>query len=164
MPTTENLLRGFFQVGYATTDLDRAMAMFGDTFGISEFAQMRDLPAQAPHGGEMVASFALAYVGDTMIELIQPMGGDDAMLRDYLPDSGFAVRQHHLAYSLPTMADLEATEQALRNKGIDIVIKGKGMDIVDFFYADTRPQLGHYSEYIYLSEKGRDAYEQLPHY
>lgn len=158
------LLEGFFQIGYATNDLDQALALFRDKYAMGPFAELRGMEVQGPHNTDMVANFALAYKGDTMIELIQPVKGDTSMFDHVLPNNDFAVRHHHFGYCLESMAELDEAEAKLRAEGIDIPIKGNGMDQVFFFYADTRHWLGHYSEYLTLTDKGRATYAQLPRY
>lgn len=158
------LLSGFFQIGYATNDIDAALALFRDKYSMGTFAEIRNITVQGPDNSDMVANFALAYKGDTMIELIQPVQGDTSMFDHVLPKNDFAVRHHHFAYCLDSMAQLDEAEAKLRAEGVDIPIKGNGMDQVFFFYADTRAWLGHYSEYLTLTDKGREAYAQLPRY
>lgn len=158
------LLKGFFQIGYATNDLDQALALYRDKFNMPQFAEIRDIPVQGPNNSELIVHFALAYKDDTMIELIQPVKGDSSMFDHVLPAKDFAVRHHHFAYCLDSMAELDEAEAAMRNQGIDVPIRGNGMEQVFFFYADTRPWLGHYSEYLTLTDKGREAYSQLPRY
>lgn len=158
------LLDGFFQIGYATNDLDKALALFKDKFDMGPFAEMRNMAVQGPHNTDMTASFALAYKGDTMIELIQPVAGDTSMFDHVLPTEDFAIRHHHFAFCLDSMEQLDEAEQKMRGQGIDIPVKGNGMEQVFFFYADTRPWLGHYSEYLTLTDKGRETYAQLPRY
>lgn len=158
------LLNGFFQIGYATNDLDKALSLYKDKYDMGSFAEIRGIPVQGPNNTDMVANFALAYKGDTMIELIQPVEGDTSMFDHVLPDNEFAIRHHHFAYCLDSMEQLDEAEANMRSQGIEVPIRGNGMDQVFFFYADTRPWLGHYSEYLTLTDKGREAYAQLPRY
>ena len=86
------------------------------------------------------------------------------MFDHVLPAEDFAIRHHHFAFCLDSMEQLDEAEQKMRGQGIDIPVKGNGMEQVFFFYADTRPWLGHYSEYLTLTDKGRETYAQLPRY
>lgn len=158
------LLKGFFQIGYATSDLDKALALYQQKYDMGPFAEIRGIPVQGPNNTDMIANFALAYKGDTMIELIQPVEGDTSMFDHVLPKNEFVIRHHHFAYCLDSMDELNAAEEMMRADNIDVPIRGNGMDQVFFFYADTRPWLGHYSEYLTLTDKGREAYAQLPRY
>lgn len=158
------LLTGFFQIGYATNDLDKALALFRDKYDMGPFAEIRNIPVQGPNNTDLLANFALAYKGDTMIELIQPVEGDTSMFDHVLPNSDFAVRHHHFAYCLDSMEQLNEAEAKMRAQDIAIPVQGNGMEQVFFFYADTRPWLGHYSEYLTLTDKGRATYAQLPRY
>jgi hypothetical protein len=160
------LLKGFFQIGYATNNLDKALALYKEKYDMGPFAEIREVPAQGPNNTTMLTNFALAYKGDTMIEFIQPLEGDTGMFDHVLPKGSddFIIRHHHFAYCLDSMEELDGAEAMMKNQGIEIPIRGNGMDQVFFFYADTRPWTGHYSEYLTLTDKGREAYAQLPRY
>lgn len=165
--SVQQLFRPLFQLGYVTDDIERASAELQRDFGIAAFAQIPGLDVSAPNGGTMSVNFAMAWAGDTMVELIQPCGGDDAMLRDVLPVESTgapAVRLHHVAYLVADLAALDAARQQYVDLGIDIPVQGVGMEMVYFFYADTRARLGHYSEYVALTERGREAWSSLPGY
>jgi hypothetical protein len=147
------LLENFFQFGYVTTDLDTAMALYRDRFDVPEFYI---LPAAIP------TRTAFAWVGDTMVELIQP--GDDKYRPIYieaLPKSGIAL--HHLGYRvhdehrwLEILAGLAAYEIPTTRLQIPPEL---GMEVL---YADARAQLGHYVEYIWNKAGMPDFFRNVP--
>ncbi len=63
-------------------------------FGIPEFQINLDVPLEM-RDGVAKCHFALDFIGETQIELIQPAGGADAVYRDALPTTG-NMRLHHV--------------------------------------------------------------------
>jgi hypothetical protein len=147
------LLQNFFQFGYVTTDLDASMTLYRDQFGVPDFYIL-------PAGTSMRTAFA--WVGDTMVELIQP--GDDKyrpIYADALPRSGIAL--HHLGYRVQDEA--RWSEMLAELEGFQIPTTriqtppDAGLEVL---YADARPQLGHYLEYIWIKDGYPDFFRHVP--
>lgn len=156
MPTS--LSRGFFQRAYVTTDLDRAIADFSTTYGVRDFLQMRDIPFAGSDTSKV--HLALAYVGDDMIELIQPMG-DIPLYNCLLPDQGYALRFHHYGHLLGTEAEWQDMTAEVARQQLEVPLQGTS-GMFRYLYANTRPQFGHFLEFIYCTPEGSAFFAQLP--
>jgi len=156
-------LSGLYQIAFVTTDLDQAMVLFADTFGISKFKIKRDL-CSAPGMPRMTVHIAHAYVGPMMIELIQPAGGEDALYREILPRNGFAIRPHHYGFMVRSEQELDRISAALETRNVPIAVDASMPEVARAVYADARSTLGHYLEYVYVRpEARRGYYAQVPH-
>ena len=90
-------------------------------------------------GREAVCHIALAYVGATEIEVIQPLSGDVQLYRDFLPDdNAFAVRFHHLCRLFDSKEKLELQIAAYRKEGRALPIDASAPGTARYFYADFR--------------------------
>lgn len=147
------LFANFFQLGYATSDLDRAMAALRETHGIAGFKVMRD--AGSP---ELNVHIALAYAGDLMIELIEPCGGNDGFYRDLLPPGEFAIRHHHMGYRIHDEGQWQSLQETVAQRGYAIPVSGDVPGLLRYAYVDNRRELGHYQEYVFTSAAGEAAF------
>lgn len=147
VPACESPFDGFFQVGYVARDLDAAMTQFGKRFGPVEF---QVIDAVEPH--LHTRRIALAWIGATMIELIEPNQHVPSIYIDALPASPGEIRFHHLGCLI---ADYPGTLRRLEAEGYDVPFAMSYGEVLDCCYADTRAQLGHYMEYIRLGDEGR---------
>jgi hypothetical protein len=158
------LFKGFHQLAYVTNDLDRAIAAFGERYGVPEF---RKLPEGAFHtdlGVEFRLRSALCYVGAMQLELIEPMGGDTSFFTRLFVLPGFNLSLHHASFRLASLEELETLRRSVLSRGHAILLGGDTGSGGRFFYVDARSQLGHDLEYVYISP-GRDAfYAALPHH
>lgn len=156
-------LKNFFQHGYVTNDIDRAKATFSGFYGIEAFHDIPHRVVQIAAGREAVMSIALAYHGALMIELIQPESGDCEIYREILPEDGFAIRLHHHGYLLYDHEEWRALRDAYAARGAATVVEGGNARSGNaYFYADTRAELGHYVEYISLTEQGEKDFAAIP--
>jgi len=154
------LLAGFFHMGYLTADMDAAQALFRVKFGIAKF-QTLGTGAATPERPYPVR-FALAWVGATMVELIQPIGAPSPVYAPGMPEPGAVSRLHHLGYRMTRAAEWAATLQALADQQIPIVQKGAAGDNLEFLYADARKELGHHLEFVWTKEGRPDFYAGVP--
>jgi hypothetical protein len=150
-----DLFANVWQVGYVTTDLDRAMDVLGERYGLehcvkvttegSSFA-VGDRPAQ------WEARFAMGSRGGTIVEVIEAVSGAVDFYRRFLPSDGsFALRFHHLATFVDTGdEEWERIRGILRASDHDfdytMVIPGR----VRAGYIDTSAELGHLLEVCQL--------------
>ena len=105
---------------------------------------------------------ALAWAGDTMVELIEPRGGDDGVFRDGLPDADGTARFHHLCYRMASLDDLATMRGRLETAGVAILFPSDTPGRSRFFYADLRPTLGHLVEYLYVAPERLPFHAGLP--
>jgi hypothetical protein len=147
------------QIAYVTNDFDRALAVWRDQFDVPAFHVFTNdspgLEASQPYR----LKIALALVGGTEIELIEPLDGN-AMYGDPLPkDGSFAIRFHHVCMRVD--GPLSAFEDYLAS--IDarvhpVVYSGGMANLMRFAYTDERASLGHYVEHVWFDA---EFYAQL---
>jgi hypothetical protein len=146
-------LGGLYQLGFVTRDLDAAMALLGDRYGIARFRRRRvNAWMETAH----------AYAGTTMIELIAV--GDDAppLYRDHVSADDTA-RLHHLGHRIADVAGWEKLETALAESGLAVPMKGAAMDgHLRYAYVETRADLGIYTEYVWLTGPAEAIYDDVP--
>lgn len=156
-----------FQIGYVTTDLDRATRELGALYGAERFQVNRGAEIETPTGPAR-ADFALAFVGTRQLEIIRPAGGADGAYRNALPADGYATRLHHLGRLITDEREWEGVRAAVLASGYDTPIGGifryEGVALMHYLYADTRRDLGHMLEFMYRTEAGRDIFAQVPRF
>jgi hypothetical protein len=156
---------GYFQTAYVTNDLQRAMAQLGKGYRIRDWHGNAEFTLRTQSGASASIKVALAYVGDTQIEIIEPAGGDDGLYRDYLAGSGFQLVFHHLCKAFDTQEQYAENIDWLRREGVPLPVllsaqESKGFGSV--CYADFRETLGHYLEYVWFGEVGRAFMSAVP--
>lgn len=152
-----------FQVAYVTDDIDAAVAIAGPRLGIERFQINRSVPIETG-AGTALASFALAFVGETQIELIQPAGGPDAVYRDGIRAMGGELTLHHLGCLITDEQRWHDTVSAARASRRPIPVEGAFGDLMHYLYVDHRDTLGHYIEYMWQTAAGRDLFSDYPRY
>jgi len=162
MTPTLPTLAGFIQVAYVTTHLERAIELFRSRHNVAHWARLCPIEVETAPGKTATKNIALAYVGAVQIELIQPLGGHDAVFRDALPVDRFAICQHHLAQLIDTEEAYERQRRELAAQGVRIALEGQSAGVARYFYSDHRDTLGHYIEHIHYSPAGLAMLAQLP--
>lgn len=156
--------RGLTQVAYVTTDIDQTMADFGQHYGVPNWLPMRELTLQTD--GETAsgqAHVALAWVGATQLELIQPLSGAVDVYRWGLPGQGYGYRFHHLAQLMETAGEFEAALEIIRRDQLPVVLQGMSTGgLVRYVYTDHRETLGHLFEHIYYAPEARGLFDHIP--
>jgi methylmalonyl-CoA/ethylmalonyl-CoA epimerase len=94
-------------VGVAVSDLDAAIELYEDTFGMS-LAHRETVESQ---GVEAV----LLDVGDGHVELLRPLG-PDTVVGKFIERRGEGL--HHVAYAVD---DIDATLNTLREAGVELI-------------------------------------------
>jgi hypothetical protein len=154
MPHSD-LLQGFFQFGYVTTDLDAAMALYRDRFNVPEFLLL-DVSG-APSGFRV----GLAWIGAAMVELIQPGDEPRPLYAEALPKAG--IRLHHLGYRVHEAARWSGILAGLAAHDLPILrMQTPDPDCLECLYADARPQLGHYLEFVWTKAGKPDFFADVP--
>jgi hypothetical protein len=107
-------------------------------------------------------SVALGYFENFQIEVILPQSGDCDIYRDILHCADFSIRLHHFGYLLYDEVEFEDMKAAYAARGAPTVIEGANPRSGNrYFYADTRAEFGHYTEYVYLTEQGQKDYAAI---
>ncbi|MCP3712608.1 VOC family protein [Paraburkholderia sp. CNPSo 3274] len=153
---------GFLQIAYVTTDVDEAIARFAAEHNVPAWARLPGIEIESMGGRHCKLNIALAFVGQTQLELIEPLSGDDSIYRDALPQTGFAIRHHHFAQLIESEADFETQREEMAARGVPIVVDGQSPGAARYFYTDHRATLGHYIEHIWYTPTGLKGMEQLP--
>lgn len=157
---------GFHQVAYVTTDFDRALKVFAEVHRAKKFMELRDIRYPTGPGRVAHCNIGLAYVGATELEVIQPLGDDVQIYRDFLPAAAgsgeVTIRFHHLSRFLETRQDYEQQLAAFQKMGKQIPIVGDFAGRASYFYADFRAELGHYIECITFTKEGREWVKEIP--
>jgi methylmalonyl-CoA/ethylmalonyl-CoA epimerase len=94
-------------VGVVVRDIDQAARDNSNRFGLSAIARRFTLHIEnALYRGKTIsfsAEFGFIELGNTMLELIQPLGKDPSPYLDALQERGGEENIHHLAYLVPSI-------------------------------------------------------------
>lgn len=101
------LLKRIDHIGIAVHDLDAAIALYRDTYGITNWERIA-LP-------ERHMQVAVCHIGDSMLEFITPTS-DEAAFARFLRERGEGV--HHIAYEVD---DVDAALRTVEGRGIRLV-------------------------------------------
>lgn len=153
----------FSQVAWVVKDIHAAEKFFTDIAGVAGFVKMENLQAkelQGLHYGEP-ADYAfhlyLAYSGNSMIELIQPVSGK-SIFRDYLdahPNGGV----QHIAYMV-SEDELDEAIADLTGKGYQVITR-LHLPVASVAFFDTTKEIGVVTEIIGLTTAGIEFLEKL---
>jgi hypothetical protein len=166
MGAIADLLANVWQLGYVTTDLDRAIEFMAQRFGLEHCLKL-------PAGGatflvgdepaEWQARFAMGSRGGLIVELIEPLGGEVDFYRRVLPDDGsFAVRFHHLGTVIENgEAEWERTRELLAAAGLRYDYTVLIPNRVRAGYVDMTSELGHYVEVCQLQPEDTGFFSAL---
>ncbi len=132
-----------FQLGYVTNDLERAMNVFGERFGITRFRQN---DADLPCGGKV--GTRTVWVGAMMYEIAMGYGEGMEVFSDYAPQgAGFVLKFHHFGYLVSDDAAWTKLEAGITRSGLKV---RKPSDIAGYVrtcFVEV-PELDHLLEYI----------------
>jgi catechol 2,3-dioxygenase-like lactoylglutathione lyase family enzyme len=146
-----------FQIAYATNDIARAQALFSEKLGIREW---RELGGPTAEGGQI--DVRLAWVGPTMYELITCTGPGSELYMDRLPaGDGFKLKHHHLGLLIHDEAEWNALLAEAESKGHKVPRVSLNQHFVTSCFVDV-PELGHYLEYLWPAQAGKDFFEGVP--
>lgn len=153
----------FAQIAWVVKDIHASEKFFRDVFGVSNFAKMENIRAEETEGtykgqpGNYSFHLYMAYSGDTMLELIQPVSGQ-SIYQDYLdihPEGGV----QHIAFTVMEDEFEKATSE-LSNKGYS-VIQGLTLPVAKVAYFDTFKEIGVATEIIGVNNAGLEFVNQL---
>jgi hypothetical protein len=148
------------QIAYVTNDLDRALAIWRDEFDVPSFHVFtNDMPGlETSHPYQL--RIALANVGGTEIELIEPLNGTAPLHAEPLPEDGtFAMCFHHVAMRIEgALGDFESHMASLDPVRHPVVWTGGFGELMRYAYTDERNTLGHYLEHVWFDA---DFYSEL---
>lgn len=139
-----NAKRRIHQIAFVTRDLERSMQAWIDDLGVGPWMVLtfteRSLTYLKVEGRTVTEPFefllALAWMGDTQIELIQPVHGP-TIYEDHLRRKGEGL--HHIKERIAD-ADMDRVVAAYREKGIGVMQTGLFEGDVHY-YLNTEPRL-----------------------
>lgn len=150
-------LKGHMQNAYVTHDLDKAMEIVGNRFGIDKFDRFDPEMTVKTLDGEKPLSTRVAscWAGGLNIEIIEPTGGYVDHYVSMLPaDRSDAVpRFHHISLRRD---DEAAMRDEIARLGLPLAFEGplsikSAIPSLVFIYLDGRAALGHYVEFTWKS-------------
>ena len=141
---------------WVTNDLDRALAIFAERYGVRKFGF---LEGQMPSGGYI--KVALAWAGGQVLEVICATGAGSEFYNELLPGDEFAIRFHHLGFLVHDKAAWEQLEREIKQGKWTVAYKSLNSGFMDAYYVEA-PELGHYLEFIYPQQSGVEFFEAVP--
>ena len=153
----------FGQVAWVVNDIKAAEKFFREVVGIPNFVKMENLRAEDLEGtyyekpGNYSFHLYMAYSGDSLLELIQPVSGQ-SIFQDYLdkhPEGGV----QHIAYIVPE-AELDKAISQLTNKGYPVT-QSLTLPVAKVAFFDTCKEIGVVTEIIGVTSAGLEFVKQL---
>jgi methylmalonyl-CoA/ethylmalonyl-CoA epimerase len=115
-------------VGFVVADVEAAIGFYSEAFDLTEWERI-SLP-------ERHAAIAVAWFGDTFVELIAPTS-DQAAFARFLNEKGPGI--HHIAYRVD---DIAATLADLAARGVPLIDKVARPGIHNTLVAFVHPKAG----------------------
>jgi methylmalonyl-CoA epimerase len=151
VPELPFLKQGVAQVAIVVEDLDNAVSTYWTCFGVGPwdiYTYGKPLVSSMTYHGEPAdykMRLALSYMGDTRIELIEPLEGD-TVYADFVEAHGYGV--HHFGFLVDDMEEALAQAEAA---GIAMIMDGAGFGLDGdghYAYLDTEALVGFMVELI----------------
>jgi hypothetical protein len=131
-----------FQIAYVTNDIDRAVEVFRERFGVPEF---RRSDAELPNGASI--KVRAAWVGGVIYEIICGTGPGMELYACGDPAAGFVLRHHHFGFLVADEAAWAALEEQIARGGWTVRQRGNQPGFGRTTYV-AAPELGHCLEFI----------------
>jgi len=142
-------LSAAYQIAYVTRDLRLATARLESQYGVADFLTLRlELDLRVP-AARATVNVGIAWVDDLQIEVIEPIEGAIDIYAAALPSATQLMAVHHLAMRIPSQPQWEDLLAQLPEHKVVLV---GGREEMRFVYVDERNTLGHYLEYVWMSE------------
>lgn len=151
VPELPFLKQGIAQVAIVVEDLEEAISTYWRLFGIGPwdiYTYGKPLVRSMTYHGEPAdyeMRLALSYMGDTRIELIEPLEGH-TVYADFVEAHGYGV--HHFGFLVDDMEEALAQAEAA---GIEMIMDGAGFGLEGdghYAYLDTESVIGFTVELI----------------
>jgi methylmalonyl-CoA/ethylmalonyl-CoA epimerase len=149
-----------FQRAYVYPDIDKQIPYFTETLGAGLFMRIHDVPVQdqCAYGKRHHSrqSFGFSFLGDTNIELCQPIEGPSICTEflDRCPEGGL----HHIGWQVDSH---EASVAAMAAAGYQEAHSGRFGEGTRFSYFDLREPLGHFVELISMDQASVQMFDEL---
>lgn len=145
------MLARHYQNAYVTPDIDRAIEVMRQRFGVTEVLETEAaIEVWTPNGSGLSANkLAFIWVGNLQYELIQPISGPSDLYSAAV-DPNQLLTFHHIAMRVG--GEWDAFRTKLDEEKRKIAIEGHTSTGLKFCYVDARDTLGHYLEYVWAPE------------
>jgi catechol 2,3-dioxygenase-like lactoylglutathione lyase family enzyme len=146
------------QIAFVVRDLEKGMEFFNRTMGVSRFYAIDDFGQKAREttfrGRPVEHNFrlALAYSGNTQIELIQHLSGETCYA-EHLARRGEGL--HHLGFFLDGTESYRHALEWLGTAGFAPLMSGR-FGTTRYTYFDTEAAIGSIMEIVHLDAGGRE--------
>jgi methylmalonyl-CoA/ethylmalonyl-CoA epimerase len=150
--------RSLEQVAFVVRDLDAAQRFFCQSMGIARFYVIEHFGRRAAdttfrgHPTEHDFTIAIAYSGNTQIELIQHLSGNTCY-KEFLERRGEGMQ--HLGFFLDDREQHQAVLAELGKSGYSVLQSGRFGDAL-YTYFDTENAIGAIMEIVYLDQRSKD--------
>jgi methylmalonyl-CoA/ethylmalonyl-CoA epimerase len=155
--------RSLEQVAFVVRDLGAAQRFFSQSMGIASFYVIENFGSRATdktfrgRPAEHNFTIALAYSGNTQIELIQHLSGDTCY-KDFLERRGEGMQ--HLGFFLDDPAQHQEVLAEFRRNGFSVLQSGRFGD-ASYTYFDTESIIGAVMEIVYLDPRSKDLMARI---
>jgi methylmalonyl-CoA/ethylmalonyl-CoA epimerase len=155
--------RSLEQIAFVVKDIDEAQRFFNTKMGIPRFYVIEHFGNRAVEKtfrgqpADHDFTIALAYSGNTQIELIQHLSGDTCY-KEFLDRRGEGMQ--HLGFFLE---DRERHRQVLSefaSNGFSVLQSGRFGD-ASYTYFDTEGAIGAVMEIVYLDQRSRELMQRI---
>jgi len=150
--------RSLEQVAFVVRDLDAAQRFFSQSMGIPRFYVIENFGRRATNktfrgrSAEHDFTIALAYSGNTQIELIQHLSGDTCY-KEFLERRGEGMQ--HLGFFLDDRQQHQETLAEFQRNGFSVLQNGRFGD-ASYTYFDTESAIGAVMEIVYLDQRSKE--------
>ena len=145
-----------FQIAYVTNDIERALGVFAEQYGVKEWRRME---GELKDGGHIRVEFG--WAGGSLFEVTEATGAGSELYRQGLPADEFAIRFHHLGFIVQSADDWQALLKEIDTGGVKVVNE---TNVPGFLQARIveAPNLGHWIEYIFPEAGGLAFFQGSP--
>ena len=155
--------RSLEQVAFVVRDLDAAQRFFSQSMGIPRFYVIENFGRRATdktfrgRPAEHDFTIALAYSGNTQIELIQHLSGDTCY-KEFLERRGEGMQ--HLGFFLDDREQHQGILAEFQRNGFSVLQSGRFGDAL-YTYFDTESAIGAVMEIVYLDQRSKDLMTRI---
>jgi hypothetical protein len=158
-----------YQVSYVAKDLGKAMDFLRTKMGAETFS-LREPELTVAVGGQQLPlhmRVAVANVGRMQLEVIEPVSGATNIYTEGIDYGRSVLAFHHVGIAVPgPIESWSKLEREIHESGdsfaLSFAYDNAGEAVVRFAYVDTRPSLGHYTEYLWWVQGMEAANAALP--
>src|SRR6516162_8970532 len=150
--------RSLEQVAFVVRDIGTAQRFFSQSMGIPRFYVIEHFGGRAidttfrGHPAKHDFTIALAYSGNTQIELIQHLSGDTCY-KEFLERRGEGMQ--HLGFFLDDREQHQGVLAEFRKNGFSVLQSGRFGDAL-YTYFDTESAIGAVMEIVYLDPRSKE--------